>query len=106
MATKYSKYSTEELMELVDLFNVSDKGQAAIRKILKREPTLPAAWLFRYYGTSSRVERLEKRFAEKIGCRYCQGTPGGRIILRRKLPDVGNGRGHRPGAVAQTGLDQ
>lgn len=93
MATKYSKYSTEELMELVDLFNVSDKGRTAIRKILKKEPALPAAWLFRYYGTSSRVERLEKRFAEKIGCRYALAVNSGTSALIAALVAAGIGPG-------------
>lgn len=93
MATKYSKYSTEELMELADLFNVSDKGQAAIRKILEKEPTLPAAWLFRYYGTNSRVEKLEECFAEKIGCQYALAVNSGTSALIAAMVAAGVGPG-------------
>ena len=81
MAKKYSKYSTAELMELVELFNVSAGGRTAIRKILKKEANPPAAWLFRYYGTGSRVEKFENEFAGKIGCRYALGVNSGTSAL-------------------------
>lgn len=93
MAKKYSKYSTEELMELVDLFNVSPAGQKGIRKILKNEPKLPSAWLFRYYGTDSRVERLEKKFAAKIGCKYALAVNSGTSALIAAFVAAGIGPG-------------
>ena len=93
MAKKYSKYSTEELMELVDLFNVSPAGKKGIRNILKKEPTAPSAWLFRYYGTNSRVERLEKEFAAKIGCKYALGVNSGTSALIAAMVAAGVGPG-------------
>ncbi|MFH1969857.1 MAG: DegT/DnrJ/EryC1/StrS family aminotransferase [Verrucomicrobiota bacterium] len=93
MAKKYSKYSTEELMELVDLFNVSSAGKKEIRNILKKEPVTPSAWLFRYYGTNSRVERLEKEFAAKIGCKHALAVNSGTSALIAAFVAAGVGPG-------------
>lgn len=93
MPKKYSKYSTEELMELVDLFNISRKGQQEIRKILSEEPMAPSAWLFRYYGTNSRVERLEKEFAAKIGSKYALAVNSGTSALISAMVAAGVGPG-------------
>lgn len=93
MAKKYNKFTTAELMELVDLFNVSPKGQEAIRGILRKEAMPPAAWLFRYYGTNSRVERLEKEFACKIGCKYALGVNSGTSALIAAMVAAGVGPG-------------
>lgn len=93
MAQAYSKYTTEELMELVDLFNVTAQGRKAILKILKSEPAAPSAWLFRYYGKNSRVERLEKEFAAKIGCKYALGVNSGTSALIAACVAAGVGPG-------------
>lgn len=93
MAKKYSKYSTEELMELVDLFNISSTGKKQIRNILKKEPMAPSAWLFRYYGTNSRVERLEKEFSARIGCKYALAVNSGTSALISAMIAAGVGPG-------------
>ena len=93
MAKEYAKFSTGELMELVDLFNITPKGQKAIRGILKKEPKLPAAWLFRYYGTNSRVEKLEKEFSKKIGCKYSLAVNSGTSALISAMVAAGVGPG-------------
>jgi 8-amino-3,8-dideoxy-alpha-D-manno-octulosonate transaminase len=94
MAKKYNKFTTEELMELVDLFNVSRPGQQKIRKILSADPMAPpAAWLFRYYGPNSRVEKLEKAFAAKIGCKYALAVNSGTSALIAAFAAAGVGPG-------------
>ena len=66
----YHKFGTDELMALVDLFNVSAGGQKAIQGILAKEAKVPQACLFRYYNDHSRVLQLEKEFAAKMGSRH------------------------------------
>jgi len=90
---QYNKFTTEELMELVDLFNVSSHGKKTILKIFKNEKMPPAAWLFRYYGSNSRVERLEKEFAEKIGCKYALAVNSGTSALIAAMVASGIGPG-------------
>jgi 8-amino-3,8-dideoxy-alpha-D-manno-octulosonate transaminase len=93
MTTKYNKFTTEELMELVDLFNVLPKDQGKIRNILRKAAMPPAAWLFRYYGKNSRVEKLEKEFAAKIGCQYALGVNSGTSALIAAMVAAGVGPG-------------
>jgi len=93
MAQTYNKFTTEELMELVDLFNVSPKGQNGIRKILKKERQAPAAWLFRYYGKNSRAEKLENEFAKEIGCKHALAVNSGTSALIAAMVAAGVGPG-------------
>ena len=93
MATEYKKFSTDELMELVDLFNVSSAGQKAIRKTLKKESKLPDGWLFRYYGANSRVEKLENKFSSRIGCKYSLAVNSGTSALIAAMVAAGVGPG-------------
>ncbi len=75
------KFSTDELMEMVDLFNVSPQGQKAIRDILDRESPPPSSPLFRYYNDRSKVAALENEFAKKMGVRYALGVNSGTSAL-------------------------
>jgi len=93
MATEYKKFSTDELMELVDLFNVSPAGQKAILKTLKKESKLPDGWLFRYYGANSRVEKLENKFSSRIGCKYSLAVNSGTSALIAAMVAAGVGPG-------------
>jgi dTDP-4-amino-4,6-dideoxygalactose transaminase len=89
----YKKFSTDELMALVDLFNVSAEGQSAIRHILDHEKEEPNAWLFRYYGEKSRVAELEERFAKKMGSKYALAVNSGTSALIAALVAAGVGPG-------------
>ena len=60
-ARPYIKYSTDELMEVIDVFNVSKKALADIQTILEREEKAPDAGnFFRYYNARSKVKLFEK----------------------------------------------
>ena len=89
----YRKFSTDELMELVDLFNVSAEGQAQIRNVLDGEAQPPSSKLFRYYNDRSKVEELEKAFAGKMQCKYALGVNSGTSALIAALvaAEVGPG---------------
>ena len=53
----YHKYSMDELMEVIDVFNVSQTAQARIRSVLAAEAQVPDAGnFFRYYNTRSKTE--------------------------------------------------
>ncbi|MBI2438629.1 MAG: DegT/DnrJ/EryC1/StrS family aminotransferase [Lentisphaerae bacterium] len=89
----YRKFTTEELMELIALFNVSAQGQQAIRDVLAREASPPNAHLFRYYNEASRVRRLENEFCAHMGCRYALGVNSGTSALIAALVAAGVGPG-------------
>ena len=89
-----NKYSTDELMEIVDLFRVSPPGQAKIQKILDAEKTPPRADpLFRYYTDASKVEKLEQEFARKMGTKYALAVNSGTSALIAALVAAGIGPG-------------
>jgi dTDP-4-amino-4,6-dideoxygalactose transaminase len=88
------KYTTEELMELVDIFNVSPDGQKAIRSILDKEGNAPNAGnFFRYYNARSKVPVFEKMFGEALGSKYVLGVNSGTSALIAALSAVGVGPG-------------
>ncbi len=87
------KYSTDELMAMVDLFNVSPQGQEEIREILQKEPSPPTSPLFRYYNPQSRVEQFEKQFSEKMNSKYVLAVNSGTSALIAALVAAGVGPG-------------
>ena len=86
---KRYKYSTPELMELIDLFGVSESGREGIRGILDKEPTPPDAFLFRYYNDKSKVVQLEKEFAAYMDTRHALAVNSGTSALIAALLAVG-----------------
>jgi 8-amino-3,8-dideoxy-alpha-D-manno-octulosonate transaminase len=89
----YYKYTTEELMELVDLFGISAEGQEKIKDILSKESKPPLACLFRYYNKNSRVDRLEQEFKKAIGVEYALAVNSGTSALIAALVAAGVGPG-------------
>ena len=88
------KYSTDELMELVDIFRVRPQTQQEIRRLLEAEPEAPCADpLFRYYSDHSKVPVLEKEWAEKMGASYALGVNSGTSALIAALVAIGVGPG-------------
>ncbi len=94
MLTQYRKFSTDELMELTDVFNVSGKTKAKIRELLESDENPPDAGVFfRYYNPRSKVEEFEKIVREQIGCRFALGVNSGTSALIAALVAAGVGPG-------------
>lgn len=94
MNKNYRKYGTEELMELIDVFNVSEEGAAKIRCILAAEPEAPDAGVFfRYYNARSKVVEFERQFAAHVGCKNVLGVNSGTSALIAALVAAGVGPG-------------
>lgn len=89
----YTKFGTDELMELVKLFNVSEEGQSAIREVLAQEKKRPNAHLFRYYNDQSRVAQLEKEFSAFMDSRYALAVNSGTSALIAAMVAAGVGPG-------------
>lgn len=94
MTKNYRKYGTEELMELIDVFNVSEAGAAKIRAVLADEPTPPDAGVFfRYYNDRSKVQEFEQLFAAHVGARHVLAVNSGTSALIAALVAAGVGPG-------------
>lgn len=87
------KYSSDELMEMVDLFGISQEGLKSIRDILDREGKVPSSPLFRYYNDRSKVVEFEKQFGEKLGSKYVLAVNSGTSALIAALVAAGVGPG-------------
>ncbi len=90
----YVKYSTDELMECVDVFNVSSETQNKIRKLLDAEKNPPNAGnFFRYYNPKSKVVKFEEMVKEKTGSKYVLGVNSGTSSLVAAMVAAGVGPG-------------
>ena len=90
----YVKYSADELMEVIDIFNVSKKGLADIRAVLEHEDKAPDAGnFFRYYNPRSKVELFEKQVAAKVGSKYVLAVNSGTSALVAAMVAAGVGPG-------------
>ena len=78
----YIKYSTDELMEVISVFNVDDHSRAQIESILRSAKPVPDACnFFRYYNPRSKTAAFEKAYAEKVGSRYALAVNSGTSAL-------------------------
>ncbi len=95
MTTKrYPKYSVDELMEVIDVFNVSPEAQTRIRDILDSEESLPNAGnFFRYYNPRSKALALEEMVKEKTGAKYALSVNSGTSALIAAVVAGGIGPG-------------
>jgi dTDP-4-amino-4,6-dideoxygalactose transaminase len=90
----YVKYSTDELMECVDVFNVSAETQAKIRKLLEAENNPPDAGnFFRYYNPKSKVAKFEEAVRKKTGAKYALAVNSGTSALVAAMVAAGVGPG-------------
>lgn len=91
---KYYKYSTDELMEAIDVFNVSEETQKQIRQLLDADAQTPDAGnFFRYYNPRSKADKLESMVSEKIGCAHTLTVNSGTSALIAALVAAGIGPG-------------
>ncbi len=90
----YYKYSTDELMEIIDVFQVSDQTQKKIRALLDNDEQTPDAGnFFRYYNPRSKTEQFEDMVCEQTGCAYALGVNSGTSALIAALAAAGVGPG-------------
>jgi len=90
----YIKYSTDELMECIDTFNVDRQTQKKIKKLLKSAKNPPDAGVFfRYYNPSSKVMKFEKMVREKIHAKHVLAVNSGTSALIAALVAAGIGPG-------------
>ncbi len=76
------KYSTDELLEVIDVFNVPAPVLDRIRELLETSDPAPNAGnLFRYYNPRSKAAAFEQAYAEKVGCRYALTVNSGTSAL-------------------------
>jgi len=90
------KIENEELKEIIDIWNLKDEVKKEIFKILDNNPSVSPAHLFRYYNPTpgkSKVEKLEKEFAEKFGTKYALAVNSGTSALITALIACGVGPG-------------
>ncbi len=81
-AVTYRKYSTDELMEVVDVFNVSADAQRRIRAILEAEKQVPDAGnFFRYYNPRSKTLQFEDLVKKQTGARHVLAVNSGTSAL-------------------------
>ena len=91
---KYYKYSTDELMEVIDVFNVSGETQNKIKDLLDSDSQTPDAGnFFRYYNPRSKCEELEKDIREKISCEHALTVNSGTSALIAALVAANVGPG-------------
>ena len=93
-AAPYVKYSTDELMEVIDVFNISKKGLSDILAVLEREEKVPDAGnFFRYYNPRSKVKLFEEQVAAKVDSKYVLAVNSGTSALVAALVAAGVGPG-------------
>ena len=94
MSRQMCKYGVDELMEVIDVFNVSEKTQAKIRALLAEEDPQPdAGCFFRYYNKRSKTIEFERAFAARMGCRHALAVNSGTSALIAALVAAGIGPG-------------
>jgi dTDP-4-amino-4,6-dideoxygalactose transaminase len=90
----YIKYSTDELMEVIDVFNVSEQAKTGILAILAREGRAPDAGnFFRYYNPRSKTQLFEQQVAAKVGVKHVLAVNSGTSALIAALVAAGIGPG-------------
>lgn len=70
-----TKIGKEELLELLDLWQMSDATRQAVTKAIETEKDLKGPHLFRYYNPRpSKVAAAEQAMKELVGTKYCLAT--------------------------------
>ncbi|MFA6930516.1 MAG: DegT/DnrJ/EryC1/StrS family aminotransferase [Lentisphaeria bacterium] len=86
------KYGLDELMEIIDVFEVPKETQAKVKELLAQEKC-DAGNFFRYYNPRSKTVQLEKEFAEKSGSKHVLAVNSGTSALIASLVAAGIGPG-------------
>jgi len=88
------KIGRDELWEIIDMWDFSDRNKEKLREIIFADPDVRGPHLFRYYNPKpSRVEAAEKAMAELIGTKFCLAVNSCTSALVASLRAVGVGMG-------------
>jgi len=88
------KLNVEELLALIDLWDLTPETRARVETALREQGTVPGPHLFRYYNPRpSRVAAAEKAFAEAVGARHVLAVNSctSALVAAFKACDVGAG---------------
>lgn len=67
-----TKIGSQELVEIVDMWEFSDGNKEKIIELIKNDPSLQGPHLFRYYNPKpSKVAAAEEAMKKLIGTKYC-----------------------------------
>ncbi|OPZ97860.1 MAG: L-glutamine:2-deoxy-scyllo-inosose aminotransferase [Planctomycetes bacterium ADurb.Bin412] len=89
-----TKIGKEELLEVLDLWQLSAGNMEKIRDIINSDPRLKGPHLFRYYNPRpSKVAAAEKAMKEWIGSSYCMATNSCTSALVAAYRSLGIGMG-------------
>ena len=90
----YRKYGMDELLEVMDVFNVGEDTRRKLRAVLEAEGVVPDAGnFFRYYNPRSKVAAFERQVEEKVGTKHALAVNSGTSALIAALvaAEVGPG---------------
>ncbi|OHB59729.1 MAG: hypothetical protein A2Y12_14790 [Planctomycetes bacterium GWF2_42_9] len=89
-----SKIGKEELLEVLDLWQMSPENTLKIRSIIENENNFKGPHLFRYYNPRpSKVAAAEKAMKDLIGTKYCMATNSCTSALVAAYRSLGIGMG-------------
>lgn len=89
-----TKIGKDELLEVFDLWQMSEDSAAKIKAIIQDEKSLKGPHLFRYYNPRpSKVAASEKAMKELIGTKYCMATNSCTSALIAAYRSLGIGMG-------------
>src|SRR3989339_1106695 len=89
-----TKIGKDELLEVLDLWQMSDGNAAKIKAIIASEQNLKGPHLFRYYNPRpSKVAAAEKAMKELTGTKYCMATNSCTSALVAAYRSLGIGMG-------------
>lgn len=89
-----TKIGKEELLEVLDLWQISEDNMSQIRSIIEAEAHLKGPHLFRYYNPRpSKVAAAENAMKELIGSKYCMACNSCTSALMSAYRALGIGMG-------------
>jgi len=70
-----TKIGKEELLELIDMWELGPEDQQKVRQIIRSAATAKGPHLFRYYNPKpSKVAAAESAMRDLIGTKHCLGV--------------------------------
>jgi 8-amino-3,8-dideoxy-alpha-D-manno-octulosonate transaminase len=89
-----TKIGTEELLELLSMWEFSDETASKLRTLIENDPAVRGPHLFRYYNPKpSKVEAAEQAMKTLVGTEYCLATNSCTSALIAAYRSLGVGAG-------------